>query len=69
MYIYDVCMYMCIYIYIIYIYTFILFYNKKKLCISLQKKHMVKTGNIHKFAVFIFYENRDFLRVFESSVL
>ena len=61
-------MYIYIYIYI-YIYTFILFYNKKKLCISLQKKHMVKTGNIHKFAVFIFYENRDFPRVLESSVL
>ena len=45
------------------------FIIKKKLCISLQKKHMVKTGNIHKFAVFIFYENRDFPRVLESSVL
>ena len=63
-------MYVYVYIYIyIYIYTFILFYNEKKLLISLQKKHMVKTGNIHKFAVFIFYENRDFPRVLESSVL
>ena len=45
-----------------------LFY-KKKLCIWLRKRHMVKTGTIQKLSFLIFYENGAFLRVLESYML
>ena len=60
------CVHIYIYIYMMYIYIY-------DVCIYIYiyiyiKRHMVKTGNIHKFAVFIFYENRNFPRVLESCM-